>query len=274
MLVIAISLAVFAFAIFYATIVSIRKNAATVPAAFLNSYETTLFIFVVMSLLFVGITISKFVSKMESHEVGVYISTVVLQVLFSIAILCLSRKIGINIRIGNVVKAIKNGVYFFLSTISVLACGGVISIIYKMIFGEDIAKQLAVEMFIDIDILWLKILAIFSIVILAPVAEEIFFRGFLYPATKGWVSMLFGIEKNSDARENKFKKRVSLATSAIIVSVLFSLIHSSLFAALPIFIMSIILICAYEKTNSILAPIVTHSLFNFANVSIILLSLQ
>ncbi len=271
----AIFLAIFAAVAVGATIRASQKNAVGVPSVFLGSYETALFAFWVTALLYLGISVSKIFSNTQYSESGIYISTVILQILFSISTLLFARKIGLSIKLGDIAVAIRCGVAFFaVCASSVLACGGVISILYKIIFGESIGAQMAVEMFMNIDSLWVKILAAFSIIVLAPISEELFFRGLLYPSAKGWIAMFFGIEKNDtlDTFEKNFKSKVSAVSAAIIVSILFSLIHSSLFAAIPIFLMGILLVCCYEKTNSILAPIIAHSLFNLANVLIILFS--
>ncbi len=269
----AIFLAIFAAFAVGATIRASQKNAVGAPSVFLGSYETALFAFMVSMLLFIGISISKIFSAESFSESGVYVSTVILQILFSVCSLLFARKAGVSITLGDIAVALRYGVAFFAVCASaVLACGVAISILYKIIFGESIEAQMAVEMFMNIDSIWVKVLAGVSIIILAPISEELFFRGLLYPSAKGWIAMFFGIEKNDtlDTFEKKFKLKVSTVSAAIIVSILFSLIHSSLFAALPIFLMGILLVCCYEKTNSILAPIIAHSLFNLANVLIIL----
>ena len=273
MLITAIILGLLSLAIIIAVIFLTKKNALGVLTAFLDTYETTLFFFVFVSLMFVGISLAKFVAKLDLGEAGVYYSTVVLQVGFSIAVLWVARKIRVKISLVNVFSSIKTGLIYFISATSVLACGGCISILYKLITGEDIEKQQAVSLFMDIDALWLRIFAGFSIIVLAPIAEELFFRGLLYPCMKGWIARYIGVS-NTSSDIDSFRNKVALVASAILVSILFSLIHSSVFAFLPIFIMGIILICAYEKTNSILAPITTHMLFNFANVLIIIFSEQ
>ncbi len=271
MLITAIILGLLSLVIITAVIFLTKKSALGVPSANLNAYQSTLFFFVCTMLLFVGLSIAKFVAKLDSGESNIYISTVFLQVSFSVAVLLLARKLAVKISIGNVGESLKSGVLYFVSAISAMMCGGCISILYKLITGEDIEKQQAVALFMDIDILWLKIFAGFSIIVLAPIAEELFFRGLLYPCVKGWVAQYFGVSSEMN-NINIFKNKVSVVVSAVIVSILFSMIHSSIFAFLPIFIIGIILVCAYEKTGSIIAPITTHMLFNLANVLIIVFS--
>ena len=81
-------------------------------------------------------------------------------------------------------------------------------------------------------------------ILLAPVVEEILFRGILYP----WV------------------KRLGYQRLALWgVSVLFASIHGNLPAFLPLFLLAILLTKLYENTRNLLAPITVHCLFNAAN---------
>ncbi len=90
--------------------------------------------------------------------------------------------------------------------------------------------------------LWLMAAAA---VIAAPLCEEIVFRGYLYGAAKRftgpWVAGFF---------------------SALV----FSSVHGSLVALLPLFVFGCLLAYVYEKTGSIWAPIAIHFCFNGATV--------
>lgn len=84
--------------------------------------------------------------------------------------------------------------------------------------------------------------SLFCIAILfAPLVEEIFFRGFLYPA---------------------LKKRVSVPGSILISAVLFSTLHLSVSGWLPILGLGILLAYSYEKTGKLLVPIIIHAIHN------------
>ncbi len=92
---------------------------------------------------------------------------------------------------------------------------------------------------------WMRLYLDFFAVVLAPVAEEFIFRGVLYPVVKqlGYPRLaLFG------------------------VSALFALIHLDAAIALPLFLLALGLTWLYERTDSLLAPIAAHSLFNAANL--------
>ncbi len=79
---------------------------------------------------------------------------------------------------------------------------------------------------------------------LAPLAEEILFRGLLYGVVRQ-----FGFP------------RLALWGS----SLLFALTHFNLMTFLPLFVLAVILAFLYECTRNLLAPILAHSLFNAVN---------
>jgi membrane protease YdiL (CAAX protease family) len=93
-------------------------------------------------------------------------------------------------------------------------------------------------------------LAVLAIVVLAPIAEELFFRGVVYNA---WL------------REGG--PRYALIGSAV----LFAVIHLSLVAVVPIFLLGLALAWVYRRTANLLAPIVMHATVNGISVALALL---
>ena len=89
-----------------------------------------------------------------------------------------------------------------------------------------------------------QVYAIFSTLLLAPAVEEILFRGILYPSVK----------------QLGFPRTALWGTS-----LMFALVHSSLMIFIPLTVLSLLLAWLYERTGNLLAPVVTHSLFNAAN---------
>lgn len=81
-------------------------------------------------------------------------------------------------------------------------------------------------------------------VVLAPVGEEIIFRGVLYPWAK-----------------RKFSPSIALWGTAI----LFGAIHVNLSSFLPLTVLALVLVWLYEYTGNLLAPIAVHIVFNGAN---------
>jgi membrane protease YdiL (CAAX protease family) len=84
-------------------------------------------------------------------------------------------------------------------------------------------------------------------VLVAPVAEEIVFRGYLYPAAKRFCGPVGGI---------------------IFSSLVFAAAHGNVVALLPLFILAVLLCLIYEFTGSIWANISVHLLFNAATVAV------
>ncbi len=77
--------------------------------------------------------------------------------------------------------------------------------------------------------------------IIAPIAEEIVFRGYMYKAFR-----------------DRFKPAYAIPLSAA----LFSIIHLEWRAALSLFVIGIVLAYVYEKTGNLMAPITVHILNN------------
>jgi len=81
-------------------------------------------------------------------------------------------------------------------------------------------------------------------ILFAPIVEELFFRGVLYPAVK----------RHADPH-----------TALWGVSLLFAMTHMNLTAFLALAVLGTILTFLYEETRNLIAPIVAHSVFNAAN---------
>jgi membrane protease YdiL (CAAX protease family) len=84
-------------------------------------------------------------------------------------------------------------------------------------------------------------------VVIAPLGEELLFRGVLYPAVK----------------RAGFPKLAWWGTS-----VLFAAIHFNLPIFLPLLLLSLLLVWLYEQTDNLIAPLSAHALFNAANLVI------
>jgi hypothetical protein len=129
-----------------------------------------------------------------------------------------------------------------------LQYGGYMDLMDKL--GVEKVQDTVVILQKEKDPLILGLMA-FAAAIVAPLCEEVVFRGYLYPAAKRfsgpWVAAL---------------------CSALI----FSAVHGSVAALLPLFVFGLVLVAIYEFTGSIWAPIGVHFLFNSATVVIQILS--
>jgi membrane protease YdiL (CAAX protease family) len=119
---------------------------------------------------------------------------------------------------------------------------GIVQLLTRLNLGAD--AQVAVQVLRDApawtDRLPLGIIAI----VIAPPAEEAVFRGLIYPTIKrlGYPRLaLWG------------------------TTLLFAAIHWNLASFLPLVLLALVLTWLYERTGNLLAPMVTHALFNAVN---------
>ena len=90
-----------------------------------------------------------------------------------------------------------------------------------------------------------RLLAAFSLIILAPVCEEVLFRGWLYRKLR-----------------KLFKGKRGIAVAILIVSALFALLHGQWNVAVNVFAMSVILCLQRELTGTIWSGILLHMIKN------------
>ena len=90
----------------------------------------------------------------------------------------------------------------------------------------------------------------FTTIILAPIAEEILFRGVLYPTLK----------------QHGFPRAALWGTS-----LMFALIHFNVAIFVPLLLLALLLVWLYEKTDNLLAPIAAHATFNAVNFAMFFL---
>ncbi|MCM8787707.1 MAG: CPBP family intramembrane metalloprotease [Candidatus Omnitrophica bacterium] len=89
-----------------------------------------------------------------------------------------------------------------------------------------------------------------QIIFLGPLAEELFFRGFIYKLTRTQFSFFF---------------------SALFTSFVFALLHRTFYDILPLTIISMLLCYIYEKTQNLANAFILHFLHNSLNLIGILL---
>jgi hypothetical protein len=87
-------------------------------------------------------------------------------------------------------------------------------------------------------------------IVVAPVVEESLFRGILYPM---------------------IKQRGSAMLALSSTSLLFGAIHGNVMTFVPLTFFAVVVTLLYEKTDTLLAPIVSHAVFNTVNFVIFIL---
>jgi membrane protease YdiL (CAAX protease family) len=88
-------------------------------------------------------------------------------------------------------------------------------------------------------------------VLVAPVTEEVVFRGYLYPAAKRFCGPIGGV---------------------LFSSLVFAAAHGNVVALAPLFVLAVLLCVIFEFTGSLWACIAVHFLFNGATVAMQLLA--
>lgn len=96
---------------------------------------------------------------------------------------------------------------------------------------------------------WERIVAFFTLVVIAPIAEEIIFRGWLYG-------------KLREKFTGRMSEKVGILVSILLVSALFGLVHFQWNVAVNVFALSVVLCGLREITGTIYASILTHMIKN------------
>jgi uncharacterized protein len=116
-------------------------------------------------------------------------------------------------------------------------------------FGLDTTRQELVDIFANADGPGVILGMTFLAVVLAPLVEEVVFRGgmFRYLRTRApdWIAFP-------------------------LPAAIFAILHGNLVAFGPLFALGIIFAIAYERTGRIAVPIIAHALFNLNTVVLIL----
>lgn len=81
----------------------------------------------------------------------------------------------------------------------------------------------------------------------APLMEELFFRGFLYGVGKRFTHWSY---------------------AALGSSLFFAVVHGNVMSLLPLTMLGLLFVLAYEKTQNLLVPVVMHAVFNLVQISV------
>ena len=123
-------------------------------------------------------------------------------------------------------------------------------VMIQQIFGSSNDSQLIVKYFLEHPDLKHRAAVVFMVVILAPIAEEVIFRGYFYGVIRRYAGRIPAIA---------------------ISSLLFAAIHVHLPSLLALGILGVILCLLYERVGSLWAPITMHAAFNASNIVALIL---
>ena len=208
----------------------------------------------------VALGLQLFVTKDFEHSKGGQNLMVILGSLafhwtaFGTVLLLVARKkwswpFAFGIRVREWRPDLIRGGRYYLSVLPMIMLVALLYHAWTYLTGEEVAVQDAVDMIMGTEsvtmLIYLGVLA----VVVAPVVEEIVFRGMLFP----WLARV-----------------INLRIAILVVSVAFGLIHGFSGAMLPLMALSVMLCLAYVRTQSLFVPIVMHALFNGVNLFVML----
>lgn len=127
------------------------------------------------------------------------------------------------------------------------------TLVYKALlyaWGVDLDLQDQVRIIADSGSGATRLYFIFLAAVLAPLVEELVFRGVLFPV---------------------LLQRLPLWAALTTVSALFALMHFHVPSIAPLFVLSFAFCLAYLATGTLWAPIVMHGLFNLSTVAVLYL---
>ncbi|WP_409217538.1 lysostaphin resistance A-like protein [Prosthecobacter sp.] len=109
----------------------------------------------------------------------------------------------------------------------------------------DLEPQETVTAFRESSGVGFKILVIIAAVVIAPLAEEVLFRGFVYGVLKRYTDAPF---------------------AALASSLMFAIIHNHVGSLLPLWMLALLFCLAYEITGCLLVPMILHAIFNAVSI--------
>lgn len=110
---------------------------------------------------------------------------------------------------------------------------------------SDLQPQETVKAFQQSSGIGFKVLVIIAAVVIAPLAEETLFRGFVYGVLKRYTDAPF---------------------AALSSSLMFAIIHMHVGSLMPLWMLAVLLCLAYEITGCLLVPMLLHAIFNGVSI--------
>lgn len=133
----------------------------------------------------------------------------------------------------------------FLALLCVYPIIILVQLIMQRIYGSDVAPQEILQFLINSPSIREKLLLIFLAVVMAPLAEETIFRGYIF---------------------GTIRQHLGRWPAILINSAVFAMIHGHVPALLGLFILAVFLTLIYEHTGSLWAPIILHAFFNSVTI--------
>lgn len=135
------------------------------------------------------------------------------------------------------------------SLLALAAAYPVLLLVQAMVYGvagTDVQPQEVVRFLQEASTPRDRLAVMVMAVVVAPLAEEVIFRGYLYPVGKRYLGPF-----------------VSLG----ITSLLFAVLHGHAASIPALFALAVCLGLAYEKSGSLLVPMIMHAVFNAVSIA-------
>ena len=148
-----------------------------------------------------------------------------------------------------ILKNIGAGAMFYLAVLPFLVF---YTFVYQTVLrgmGHEIMMQEVALVVAGEQSFWMRLYLAGLAVVLAPLFEEILFRGIGLPL---------------------IARKWGVAPAIVLVSLFFAAIHFHLPSMMPLFVIAVAFSLAYIHTGSIVVPIVMHALFNGVNVAMLM----
>ena len=117
----------------------------------------------------------------------------------------------------------------------------------------NLEPQDTVKAFQESDGFMFRFLVVLAAVVVAPLAEEVLFRGFVYGVLKRYTDAPF---------------------AAVSSSLMFAIIHMHVGSLLPLWVLAMLFCLAYEVSGCLLAPMLLHMIFNGTSIALMQLMPQ
>ncbi len=150
-----------------------------------------------------------------------------------------------------IIPSVFMGIAGYITAMPVIFVIMLLTLAIIKLTGYKPPVQPIVEIFMqekDTSVLWVSVL---FAAVCGPIAEEIFFRGFMYGAVK---------------------KKTGAWGGILITGALFSALHAHVVGFMPIMALGVLLAYLYEKTGSIIPSITVHIIHNVGTVFMVFIA--
>jgi len=201
----------------------------------------------IISVILLSIIVSFFIPIKESITLQM-LSFCLFGLLVSILIIWINykkEKLSFGLSYKNLRYVIWTPLIYLITIILLLFVSLLNQYLLSNFFNVEIKPQDILEKFKELENSIEIIIFVFGSTIIAPIYEELLFRGILFP---------------------KLLQKTNLIWAIVLSSLVFAILHFHLSALLPLFVLSIILSFTYLYTSTIWACISLHALFNLISI--------